>query len=74
MEKKRNARTPRWGIRQKILLMMKLKLFLVLIVCGPVTAAVHSQNNILDVQWKNVALEQVIWELEDGLYIYVLDG
>ncbi len=43
---------------------MKLKLFLVLIVCGPVTAAVHSQNNILDVQWKNVALEQVIWELE----------
>ncbi|MDE6450814.1 MAG: TonB-dependent receptor plug domain-containing protein, partial [Odoribacter sp.] len=45
--------------------MMKLKVFLVLFACGPVTAAVHSQNNVLDVKWKDMALEQVIWELEE---------
>lgn len=43
---------------------MKLKVFLILVTCFQVNAAVYSQNKLLDVELKNVTLEQVIWELE----------
>ena len=64
MKKKRDSGFLVRGNWQKFLLVMKLKLFLILITCCQVTAAVHSQNKLLDVQLDNVSLEEVIWELE----------
>ena len=64
MKKKRDSGFPLRENWQKILLVMKLKLFFILIACCQVTAAVHSQNKLLDMHLKNVSLEQVIWELE----------
>lgn len=65
MEKKRDSSFPLWETWRKVLLVMKLKLFLVLIACCQVSAAVHSQNQALNVCLKDVSLEQVIWELEE---------
>ena len=64
MKKKRDSGFPLRENWQKILLVMKLKLFFILIACCQVTAAVHSQNKLLDMHLKNVTLEQVIWELD----------
>ncbi len=65
MKKKRDSGFPVGENWQKILLIMKLKLFLILFTCCHVTAAVHSQNNLLDMQLEDVSLERVIWELEE---------
>ena len=65
MKKKRDSGFPVGENWRKILLIMKLKLFLILFTCCHVTAAVHSQNKLLDMQLENVSLERVIWELEE---------
>ncbi len=64
MKKKRDSGTFFRGIWQKILLVMTLKMCLLMLTCFQVTAAVHSQNKLLDVRLENASLEQVIWELE----------
>ncbi len=64
MEKKRDSNFLSRGNWQKISWIMQLKVFLILFSCFQVTAAVHSQSKLLDVQLENVSLEQVIWQLE----------
>lgn len=44
---------------------MKLKLFLILLTCTQLNAAVHSQNNAkIALDLENVSLEEVIWEIQ----------
>ena len=64
MEKKRDSNFLSRGNWQKISWIMQLKVFLILFSCFQVTAAVHSQSKLLDVQLENVSLGQVSWELE----------
>lgn len=64
MKKKRDSSFFSERNWRKFLLIMRLKVFLILVTCFQVSAAVHSQNKLLDMDLKNVSLEQVIWELE----------
>lgn len=56
---------PARGKLSKILLVVKLKVFLVLFSCIQLNAAVHSQTNVkISLELENVSLEQVIWEIQ----------
>ncbi|MEG2341109.1 MAG: SusC/RagA family TonB-linked outer membrane protein [Odoribacter sp.] len=58
----------------KILLVVKLKIFLILFSCLQLNAAVHSQNNVkISLELEDVSLEQVIWEIQkktDFVFMY----
>ena len=64
MKKKRSNDAPVRGRWDKILLIMKLKIALVLLSCLPLSAAVYSQDSKLSLRVENASLEEVIWELQ----------
>lgn len=74
MKKNQGTVFPGRGKLSKILLIMKLKLFLILIFGLQVSAAVHSQNNgKISLNLTDVTLEQVIWEIQkktDFVFMY----
>lgn len=74
MEKNPEMLFPTRGKWTKILLVVKLKIFLILFGCLPLNAAVHSQNNVkISLDMENVSLEEVIWEIQkktDFVFMY----
>ena len=65
---------PARGKLSKILLVVKLKIFLMLFSCLQLNAAVHAQGEVkVSLEMENVSLEQVIWEIQkktDFVFMY----
>ncbi|MDR1414487.1 MAG: carboxypeptidase-like regulatory domain-containing protein, partial [Odoribacteraceae bacterium] len=73
MKKNQESNSPGRGKWNKILLIMKLKIMLVLISCLPISASVYSQDGKISLHAENVSLEEIIWDLQkktDFVFMY----
>ncbi|MDR1274515.1 MAG: secretin and TonB N-terminal domain-containing protein, partial [Odoribacteraceae bacterium] len=73
MKKNQDSTSPGRGKWNKILLIMKLKIMLVVISCLPMSATAYSQNSKVSMHVENASLEEIIWDLQkktDFVFMY----